>query len=236
MGKDKIIDNRQDILLHYIGHRKRLKEKFLHSDTTTIQDYELIELLLFNSFPRKDVKPLAKTLVNNFGSIRKLLTTDIHKIMTIKGINLSFCINLKIIQTIIFRALKEDIIKQNILSSWGALLDYLKFAMGNLEIEQFRVLFLNKQNILISDEVVAEGTIDQTPVYPREIIKRALFHGAGAIILVHNHPGGNPKPSETDIDMTDTLIESCKMLNINIHDHVIIASNKYFSFKDNMLI
>ena len=134
------------------------------------------------------------------------------------------------------RVFAERVENKNVISSWSPLLEYLKFNMGCLNIEQFRVLFLNKKNVLIADEVMATGTIDQTPVYPREIVKKSLFHEAGALILVHNHPSGNPKPSNADIDLTTQIISACKTINVTVHDHVIIGGNEYYSFKSNMLL
>ena len=125
---------------------------------------------------------------------------------------------------------------QNVIGSWGALLEYLKFNMGNLQVEQFRVLFLNKKNCLMADEIMATGTIDQTPVYPREIIKRILVHEAGAIILVHNHPSGSAKPSSSDIELTAQIVNACRVVNVSVHDHVIIGRGEYYSFKTNMLL
>ena len=134
------------------------------------------------------------------------------------------------------RVFAERVENKNVISSWSPLLEYLKFNMGCLKIEQFRVLFLNKKNVLIADEIMATGTIDQTPVYPREIVKKSLFHEAGALILVHNHPSGNPKPSNADIDLTTQIISACKTINVTVHDHVIIGGNEYYSFKSNMLL
>ncbi|MFK7967873.1 MAG: RadC family protein [Rickettsiaceae bacterium] len=144
--------------------------------------------------------------------------------------------NLKIIKELINRVLANQVLKQNVIGSWSALLEYLKFNMSNLRLEQFRVLFLNKKNILIADEIMATGTIDQTPVYPREIIKRILIHEAGAIILVHNHPSGNTKPSNSDIDLTTQIVNACKTVNVSVHDHVIIGKGEFYSFKTNMLL
>jgi DNA repair protein RadC len=134
------------------------------------------------------------------------------------------------------RVLINQVMNRNIIGSWGALLEYLKFNMGNLQIEQFRILFLNKKNSLIADEIMATGTIDQTPVYPREIIKRILVHEAGAIILVHNHPSGSAKPSTSDIELTVQIVNACKTVNVSVHDHVIIGRGEYYSFKTNMLL
>jgi DNA repair protein RadC len=221
---------------HYVGHRKRLKEKFLSNDAKSLQDYEILELLLFQAIPRRDVKPLAKKLINQFGNITQLIAADKEKILAIPGTNENVFLNLQIIRELIGRVLADQVIKKHVISSWAALLDYLKFKMSNLKLEQFRVLFLNKKNMLIADEVMATGTIDQTPVYPREIVKKALYHEAGAIILVHNHPSGNAKPSNSDIDLTTQIVNACNTISVTVHDHVIIGNNEYYSFKSNLLL
>lgn len=221
---------------HYIGHRQRLKDKIVDNSAESFADYELLELLLFPAIPRKDVKPLAKELLKRFGSLSNLINSDSKKLTEINGINKNFCANIYLVKELINRVLKQETINRNIIGSWSALLDYLKFTMGNLKIEQFRAIFLNKKNILISDEVMGTGTIDEAPVYPREIIKRGLYHEAGAVILVHNHPSGYAKPSQSDLLLTKKIVESCKPVNITVHDHVIIAGSTYYSFKTNMLI
>ncbi len=223
-------------LPHYVGHRKRQKEKFLNNSSCSFSDYELIELMLFQLIPRKDVKPLAKELLNKCGNLNNLINSNQENLAEVKGFTQSVFMNLKIIKEIINRVLAHQVLNQNVIGSWSALLEYLKFNMSNLRIEQFRVLFLNKKNILIADEIMANGTIDQTPVYPREIIKRILLHEAGSIILVHNHPSGNAKPSNADIDLTTQIINACKTVNVSVHDHVIIGKGEYYSFKTNMLL
>ncbi len=221
---------------HYVGHRKRQKEKFLKNAPDSFSDYELLELLLFQAIPRRDVKPLAKEIIQKFGNFNNLIHANKQKLSEIKSINDNILINFQIIREISNRILKNKVIKKNAISSWSALISYLQFNMSNLAIEQFRVLFLNKKNILIADEIMATGTIDQTPVYPREIVKRALLHEAGAIILVHNHPSGNSSPSKSDIDLTTHIVNACKSININVHDHVIMGKGNYYSFKTNMLL
>lgn len=220
---------------HYTGHRRRLRQR-LSTSPESIADYELLELILFLVIPRKDVKPLAKKLLEQFSTLANLINADKEKLLGVKGVNENLYVSFVIARQLINRILKQQIINKNIISSWGALIDYLKASMGQLKLEQFRVIFLNKKNILIADEALSQGTIDQAIIYPREIIKRALFHEAGAIILVHNHPSGSSQPSKMDIDLTNKLVESCAVVNIAIHDHVIIAGNEYFSFKSNMLL
>ncbi|UCM85282.1 MAG: DNA repair protein RadC [Rickettsia endosymbiont of Culicoides impunctatus] len=220
---------------HYIGHRQRLRQRIVMS-AENLADYELLEMILFSVIPRKDVKPLAKELLTRFGSLADLINTDKEKLLNIKGTNDNLYINFVTMRELTNRILKQKVMNHNVISSWSILIDYLKATMGNMKTEQFRILFLNKKNILIADEVLSQGTIDQATIYPREIIKRALFNEAGAIILVHNHPSGVSKPSNTDIKLTHKIVETCANVNISVHDHVIIAANEYFSFKSNMLL
>lgn len=222
---------------HYIGHRQRLKQKILESKSLeTFPDYELIELLLCFSIPRKDVKPLAKKLLDTFGSVDKLINVDLNKLNTIEGTNTNIYVLFLAIKDTMRRILAHKVFNQNVIGSWSALLDYLTLTLGNSTIEQFRILFLNKKNVLIADEILGSGTVDQTPVYPREIIKRALFHEATSLILVHNHPSGSSKPSKADIDITARIVEACNSINISVHDHVIITNGEFFSFKSNLLL
>ncbi len=229
-------ENKGDKQPHYLGHRKRLKEKFLNSDPSSVSDYELLELLLFQVLPRRDVKPLAKELLQKFGGFNRLINAEKDKIFAVDEAKEPTYLQLRLLKELLNRIFGEEVKEKNIISSWSALLDYLKFNMSCLQIEQFRVLFLNKKNILIADEVVATGTIDQTPVYPREIVKKSLFHEAGAIILVHNHPSGNTKPSKSDIELTTQIVNACNMINVTVHDHVIIGGGDSYSFKSNMLL
>jgi DNA repair protein RadC len=221
---------------HHMGHRKRLKDKFLKSDPSHFSDYELLELYLFYSIPRRDVKPLAKNLLSELKEFKELINADQERILSIDGATESVYLQLKLMKEMFNRIFSKKIESKNVISSWASLLEYLKFNMGSLKIEQFRVLFLNKKNVLITDEVMATGTIDQTPVYPREIVRKSIFHGAGALILVHNHPSGNPKPSDSDVKLTAQIVEACKTIDVTIHDHVIIGGNEYYSFKSNMLL
>lgn len=217
------------------GHRQRLKSRFLKSPAS-IHDYEILEMILFWSIPRKDVKLLAKTLLKEFGDISGILNASQDKLLKISGVTESVYTNTRLIKEILTRSLKTEVENKNILSSWSALIEYLRVTQGNMPTEQFRVLFLNKKNILLADELQEAGTIDQTPVYPREIVKRALFHEASAIILVHNHPSGNPNPSKEDISMTNEIVSACNVIGIIVHDHVIISKNDFYSFKSNLLL
>lgn len=229
-------ENKEEQISHHIGHRQRLKEKFLNNDPANFADYELLELLLFQAMPRKDVKPIAKEMLKIFGSFNRLINSEDSKFMEVGGATQSALLQIKIVKEIMNRIFLNQIENTNIISSWSALLDYLKFNMGCLNIEQFRVLFLNKKNRLIADEIMATGTIDQTPVYPREIVKKSILHNAGAIILVHNHPSGDNSPSNADINLTTQIVNACNTVNVSVHDHIIIGGNEYYSFKSNMLL
>lgn len=221
---------------HYIGHRKRLKERILNNPPESLADYEIIELLLFFAVLRKDVKPLAKKLLEKFNDINNLLQAEMNKFLDVEGTNSNMYALFLAVRELSRRTLSSKVMHQNIINSWAALIDYLKFTSGNSKIEKFRILFLNAKNILIADEIMGTGTIDQAPVYPREIVKKALFYEASSIILVHNHPSGSTKPSRSDIELTNRIVEVCKSVNINVHDHVIVSSNEYYSFKSNMLM
>ena len=218
------------------GHRQRLKDKILFSKQGQIADYELLELVLYLAIPRIDVKPLAKLLLKEFGSFEKVITADKVSLENIEGVGHSVLSAFKIINEAAIRLTKESIKKQNILSSWKALLDYCRASMGHLKIENFRVIYLNKKNVIIADDIMQSGTIDYVPVYTREIAKRALYLDCSAIILVHNHPSGDSKPSRADIDATHEIILALKLFNITVHDHVIITDKNHFSFKTNGII
>lgn len=220
---------------NHIGHRKRLKERFTRSPAS-LHDYEILEMLLFLSVPRKDVKNLAKNLLKEFGDLSNIINANYDRLRVVDGITQTIYTNMRLIKELWGRALKTTISNKNILSSWNALIGYLQNVQGNTSTEQLRILFLNKKNVLIADELQETGTIDQTPVYPREILKRALFHEASAIILVHNHPSGNPKPSPEDITMTNNIVNTCAAIGVLVHDHVIICKNDFFSFKSHMLL
>lgn len=222
---------------HFYGHRQRLKQKFSSSSSHEMfHDYELLELLLFPALPRKDIKPIVKSLLDNFGTIAEIIYSEKERLLSVAGTNESMYLQLLVAREIMQRVMRQNVIKKNVLSSWSSLIDYLKVAQGHMKTEQFRILFLNKKNILIADELQTKGTIDQTPIYPREVVKRALFHEASAIILVHNHPSGNPMPSKADIHLTDMVVQACQPMNITVHDHVIVCHQDFYSFKSNALL
>ncbi len=213
------------------GHRERLRTRFVSGGAAPLPDYELLELILFRSLPRRDVKPIAKRLIARFGSFAEVLTAPAERLLEIKGIGETTAMDLQIIAAAGQRMIKGDIAKRQILSSWTSVIEYCRAAMAFAEREEFRILFLDKRNQLIADEVQQRGTVDHTPVYPREIVRRALELSATALILVHNHPSGDPTPSQADIRMTIDIIAIAKPLGINVHDHVIVGRNGHASLK-----
>jgi len=220
-----------DDTLHFLGHRQRLRERFLNPGGEHLPDYELLELILFSAKPRGDVKPLAKRLLKQFGSFDAVIHADPAELKKIDEVGDAAIAALKVIKVATERLLKSTVSDKPVIQSWTALMDYCRLAMGKNKIEQFRVLFLDNRHRLIADEVLQQGTIDHTPVYPREIIKRALEHHAASLILLHNHPSGDPTPSKADIDMTARIVEAATAINIQVHDHVIISESGTYSFR-----
>jgi DNA repair protein RadC len=221
---------------HYHGHRERLRTRFREAGTEALSDYELLELLLFRALPRRDVKPLAKSLLEKFGSFAEVVSAPATRLREVKGLGESGITELKIVHAAASRFLRGAVKQRPALSSWTAVLDYCRTAQAFADREQFRVLFLDKRNQLIADEVQQEGTVDHTPVYPREVVKRALELSATAIILVHNHPSGDPTPSHADIQMTQQIIAVAQPLGISVHDHVIVGREGHASLKGLKLI
>lgn len=220
---------------HYHGHRGRLRSRFL-AEPKSMPDYELLEILLFPSSPRKDVKPLAKELINKFGTFAKVLNASNEELLKIDGVNEAAIASIKSVREASSRLLLTEAMEKPILNSWNKLLDYVRSEMGHLKNEQFRILFLNTKNMLIADEVQNEGTINHTLAYPREVVKRALELAAANVILVHNHPSGDCTPSKADMDITDQISAAAKAVGIRVHDHVIISSSEHFSFKSSGLL
>lgn len=214
-----------------LGHRERLRQRILRHGATSLADYELLEVLLFAAQPRGDTKPVAKALLGEFGNFAGVVTASHEALQKVDGVGEAAIATLKMAQQFGERLLKNGIEQQNVLTSWQALLDYCYAVMGHREIEHFRILFLNNKNVLIADELQQTGTINHTPVYPREVVKRALELGSSAIILVHNHPSGDTNPSKADIDMTKEVIAAANALAIRVHDHLIIGANDHASFK-----
>lgn len=221
---------------HYFGHRQRLRERFINNGGAALADYELLELLLFSANPRGDVKPLAKQLLQEMGSFAKVLTASADDLRNIAGVSESAIAALLTVQASTERLLREQVEDRPLLQSWSALLDYAKASMAHKKIEEFRILFLNRRNELIRDEVQQRGTVDHTPVYTREVVKRALELGASAIILMHNHPSGDFTPSKPDIDITKQVVDAAKAVGVKVHDHIIVSERGHYSFKANGII
>ncbi|HKU54534.1 MAG TPA: DNA repair protein RadC [Rhizomicrobium sp.] len=213
------------------GHRERLRARFLKGGAGAMPDYELLELTLFAAIPRRDTKPLAKALLKRFGSFAEVIAAPRERLLEIPGVGESVANHLKIVEAAAQRLAKTKVLGRPALSSWAALLDYCTAAMARSEKEEFRVLFLDRKNHLIADEVQNRGTVDHTPVYPREIVKRALELSASSLILVHNHPSGDPTPSKSDIAMTREVAGAAKALGIALHDHLVIGRGGHASFK-----
>ena len=216
---------------HYHGHRKRLRERFLSAGADCLPDYELLELVLFLAQPRGDMKPLAKRLIDRFGNFAEVISADPHALAEIEGVGESALAALKIVQAGSHRLLRQRILNRQVISSWRDLLDYCRAAMSFEKLEQFRVLFLDRKNMIIADELMQKGTVDQTPVYPREVIRRALELHASALIMVHNHPSGDPTPSRADIQMTKQIVEAARSLGVEVHDHLIVGREGVSSFR-----
>ena len=213
------------------GHRARVRERLLEGGGDALADYELIEYLLTLALPRIDTKPLAKDLLREFGSIGAVLSAEPTALMRVKGVGESAAAALRIAQATALALLRERIAEQPVLASWQALLDYLRADMAWLDIERVRVLHLNARNMLIRDEVLSEGSVDQAAVYVREVIKRAIALGSTGLILVHNHPGGDPQPSRADIQLTREIVAAGRGMGISVHDHVIVASGGHASMR-----
>lgn len=221
---------------HYAGHRQRLRERLLAVGGEKLPDYELLELVLTLAIPQRDVKPLAKDLLRRFGGFAEVISAEPAELMRIKGMGEVSAAALKIVAAASVRLSRTAVSDKPVIGSWQLLLDYCQAAMARAPVEQFRVLYLDKKNRLIADEVQQTGTVDHTPVYPREIVKRALELGATAIILVHNHPSGDPTPSRADIEMTKEVGRAATALGIQLHDHLIVGRSGHTSFKSHGLL
>ncbi|MGA8815654.1 MAG: DNA repair protein RadC [Xanthobacteraceae bacterium] len=221
---------------HYLGHRERLRDRFREAGTDALSDYELLELLLFRAQPRRDMKPIAKALLEKFGSFAEVISAPEKRLAEVDGIGEASITELKIVQAAASRLVRGQVKKRPVLSSWSAVLDYCRTAQAFADREQFRVLFLDKRNQLIVDELQQVGTVDHTPVYPREVVKRALELSATAMILVHNHPSGDPTPSRADIQMTQQIISVASPLGISVHDHIIVGKDGHASLKGLKLV
>ncbi len=213
------------------GHRDRLRQRFLKRGPGALADYEMLELLLFQAIPRRDTKPIAKALIERFGSYAAVLRAEVDALVEVDGVREVTAVALRAVADAAERLAREEVIDRPVLSSWDRLVKYLRIAMTHHDTERFRVLFLDVKNALIADEEQQTGTVNHTPVYPREVVKRALELGASAIILVHNHPSGDPEPSRADIQMTNEVRDAGARLGVVLHDHIVVAKGGHASFK-----
>lgn len=221
---------------HYVGHRERLRTRFLEGGDEALADYELIELILFRAIPRRDVKPLAKALLKKFGSFAEVVAAPRARLKEVDGISENVALEFKVIEASARRFARGVVQKRRSLGSWSEVIDYCRTIMAFEDHEEFRVLFLDKKNGLIADEAQGSGTVDHTPVYPREVVKRALELAASAVILVHNHPSGDPSPSSQDVKMTLDIIAIAAPLGIAVHDHIIVGRQGHASLRGLKLI
>jgi DNA repair protein RadC len=221
---------------HYHGHRDRLRARFREGGASALADYELLELVLFRALPRRDVKPLAKALIEKFGSFAEVVSAPPARLAEVTGAGEAVITELKIVEAAAQYFASGKVRARPVLSSWDAVLEYCRAAMAFAEKEHFRVLFLDKRNQLIADEVQQSGTVDHTPVYPREVVKRALELSATAVVLVHNHPSGDPTPSRADLQMTKSIVDVARPLGIEVHDHIIVGREGHASLKGLKLI
>ncbi len=215
-----------DIRPHYWGHRDRLRKRFLEGGHAAMPEYELLELVLFNAIGRADVKPLAKALLATFGDLNGVVAASEHRLLQIPGVTDKVHLQLRIVEAIAHRMARARVIHRSVISSWAELMSYCRTVMAYRDTEQFRILFLDRKNVLIADEPQARGTVDHVPVYPREVAKRALELNASALILVHNHPSGDPTPSDADVAMTEQIDLACQAIGVVLHDHVVIGKGR----------
>jgi len=213
-------------------HRKRLRSRFIEGGALAMPDYELLELVLFRAIPRQDVKPLAWRLLDRFGDFNRVISAPGERLCEIKGVGDAVVLELKIVEAAAHRLARARVMQKQVLSGWDAVLDYCHTTMAHRETEQFRVLYLDRKNVLVADEEQAKGTVDHVPVYPREVVKRALELNASALILVHNHPSGDPTPSDVDITMTNQIQDAALALGLTLHDHLIIGKSRELSFRN----
>ena len=216
---------------HHLGHRERLRRRVLDRGAGSLADYELLEYLLFGVRRQGDTKPTAKALIDRFGSIAGVLAAPTAELAAVKSVSEATIALIAVTAEAARRAVREEIADGPVLSSWTRLIDYLRVAMGHNRTEEFRLLFLDSKNRLIADEVQGTGTVNRTAVYPREVVKRTLEHGATAIIMVHNHPSGDPTPSRADVEMTEEVRDAGALMGIVLHDHVVISKSGHESFK-----
>ena len=221
---------------HYWGHRERLRQRFLAGGHAAMPEYELLELLLFNAIERIDVKPLAKALLAVFGDLNGVVAASEHRLMQVPGTTPKVWLQIRVAEAFAHRMARARVIQRSVISSWDELMAYCRTVMAYRETEQFRILFLDRKNVLIADEAQGKGTVDHVPVYPREVARRALELNASALILVHNHPSGDPTPSDADIAMTREIEGACRAIGVALHDHVVIGKGSEASFRSLALL
>jgi len=216
---------------HYHGHRERLRQRLIAAGADNLPDYELVEVILFASNPRGDVKPLAKDLLERFGGFAELLSADAEALAD-AGLGLAGIAALKSVREAALRLMRSELHQRPVVGSWDKLIDYCTAHIAHGTVEEFHILFLDRKNVLIKHEHQQRGTIDHTPVYPREVVKRALELQASALILVHNHPSGDPTPSKADIAVTKDIVKAAQPLGVTVHDHLIIGRGRHTSLRD----
>ncbi len=216
---------------HYWGHRERLRTRFLEGGHQPMPEYEMLELLLFNAIAKSDVKPLAKRLLATFGDLNGVIAASEHRVLQVEGADRWVWLQLRLVDAFAQRMAQAKVLQREIVSSWDALITYCRTCMAHRETEQFRVLFLDRKNTVIADEALSTGTIGHVPVYPREVAKRALELNASAVILVHNHPSGDPTPSHEDVAMTERVMAACAAIDVSVHDHIVIGKDSEVSFR-----
>lgn len=221
---------------HYHGHRKRMRARLLDSGPDSFRDYEILEMALWAANPRGDTKPLAKSLIETFGSFAEVISADPERLAEIPGVGEAAVAQIKLLDAAAVRLTRARVMNRNVLSSWQSLIDYCRASKQYKKTEEFHVLFLDRKNVLVADEVQQKGTVDHTPVYPREIVKRALQLEASALIMVHNHPSGDPTPSRADVEMTKQVREAAKAVGVVLHDHLVIGAGEPYSFRSNGLL
>jgi DNA repair protein RadC len=221
---------------HYHGHRGRMRSRLLKSGADSLQDYELLEMALWAANPRGDTKPLAKLLIETFGDFAHVISADPMRLAEVQGVGDAAIAQLKLLDASAVRLARARVMNKHVLSSWQSLIDYCNASKRYKTTEEFHILFLDRKNVLIADEVQQKGTVDHTPVYPREIVKRALHLEASALIMVHNHPSGDPTPSRADIDMTKQVRDAAKAVGVTLHDHLVVGADEPYSFRSNGLL
>lgn len=221
---------------HYTGHRQRLRERFLRSGNEGLQDYELLELVLFRAIPRRDVKPLAKQLIDKFGSFAEVISAPVERLREIEELGEAAAVELKVVQATALKLNQARVLNRPVLRSWARVVDYCTASMAYSDTKTFRVLFLDHKHTLVADEVQQKGTVNRMPAYPRDVVKRALDLGASGIVLVHNHPSGDPTPSRADIEMTKEIEDAGRALKIQLIDHLVIGRGTHVSFRQAGLI